>query len=182
MRTKCFLKVMLILLMAVGARCLHAQATEPDPDTASAASGPSSALVAPFGAPLAPPIYLTNFSLLYFANPEIAADLPAHRAALPQKVYNCLFENPDGCPYAAMAPFFAEQAAGGGGSPLQKTVWPSSCQTGPAWRGLAPHEERHPFQINQPLGRENADQLAKVLGITEDVILTASEYQCMVGE
>ena len=55
-----------------------------------AASGPPSAYVEPFGVALAPPINLINFLFLYVANPEIAAFMPAYRAALPQEVYDCL--------------------------------------------------------------------------------------------
>ena len=179
MHTKSFLKVTLIFLVVVGARCLHAQARGTDPGMVPAASGPPSASVAPFGVALAPPIYLVNFLLLYFSNPETATYMPAYRVALPQKVYKCLVENPDGCPYAAMAPFFAEQADGGGSQ--GQTFWPSSCQTDPRWQSLAPPEDRQPDQINQPLGRKNADQLAKLLGIKPDMILTDQEYQCLIG-
>jgi hypothetical protein len=178
MRTKSFLSVTLVVV--VGARCLQAQARETDRDMVpAAASGPSS--VAPFGVPLAPPIYLVNFLLLYFSNPETAAYMPAYRVALPQEVYKCLFENPDGCPYAAMAPFFAEQALDTGGSQNQKTFWPSSCQTDPRLAILAPQEDRQPDQINEPLGRKKADQLAALLGIDQDMILTDEEYQCLIG-
>ncbi len=126
MRTKSFLSVMLVFLVVAGAQCLRAQTRGTDRGMAPpAVSGPSGAYVAPFGVPLAPPIYLINFLLLYVSNPETAAYMPAYRVALPQEVYKCLFENPDGCPYAAMEPFFAEQAGDGGGRQSGKTFWPS---------------------------------------------------------
>lgn len=180
MRTKSFLSaITLLFLVVAGTRCLQAQARETDRDIAPAASRPSGGEVAPFGVPLAPPIYLINFLLLYFSNPEIAAYMPAYRVALPQEVYKCLFENPDGCPYAAMEPFFAEQAVDGVSGP--RTSWPASCQTDPRLGILAPREDRQPDRINEPLGRQKADRLAKLLGIKQDMILTAEEYQCLIG-
>jgi hypothetical protein len=183
MRTKGFLSLSLVLLVVAGARSVQAQAQAParGTDIDVAASARPSATVAPFGVPLAPPIYLINFLLLYVSNPEVAAYMPAYRVALPQEVYKCLHENPDGCPYAAMEPFFAEQAAGGGGRQSGKTFWPSSCQTDPRLAILAPPEDRQADQINQPLGRKKADRLAKLLGITPDMILTPEEYKCLIG-
>lgn len=182
MRTKSFLSVTLVFLVVAAARCVQAQAGGTDRDMApAAASGPSSDSVAPFGVPLAPPIYLINFLLLYVSNPETAAYMPAYRVALPQEVYKCLFENPDGCSYAAMEPFFAEQAGDGGGRQSGKTFWPSSCRTDPRLAPLAPPEDRQPGQINEPLGRKKADQLAKLLGIKPDMILTDEEYKCLIG-
>jgi len=181
MRTKSFLSVALIFLVVLCAQCLHAQARGTDRDVApEATSKLSKDHVAPFGVPLAPPIYLINFLLLYFSNPETAAYMPAYRVALPQEVYKCLVENPDGCPYAEMAPFFAEQAADDGDR-NQKTFWPESCRTTPRLEGLAPTEDRRANQINEPLGRKRADQLAQLLGMTPDVILTDKEYQCLIG-
>jgi hypothetical protein len=84
---------------------------------------------------LAPPVYFVNFLLLYWSNPEVAANMPAYRAALPQQVYECLLENPTGCPYPDMAQYFAEQASGRGSR--NNTVWPAQCQTDPQWQALA---------------------------------------------
>jgi hypothetical protein len=183
MRTKSILSVTLVFLVVAGARCLQAQArgTDTGMAPAAAASERPGASVAPFGVGLAPPIYFVNFLLLYVSNPETAAFMPAYRVALPQEVYKCLVENPDGCPYAAMAPFFAEQAADTGEGRNQKTFWPASCRTGPKFENLAPAEDRHADQINEPLGRKKADQLAKLLGIKPDMILTDEEYKCLIG-
>lgn len=131
---------------------------------------------AALGVPLSPPIYLLNFELLYFTNPEIAANMPAYRARIPQEVYKCLVENPEGCPYADMAQYFEEQAL-----EIENTSWPIYCQTDPRWQPLAPPDYRQPDQINQPLGREKADKLARDLGINQDMILTHEEYECMIG-
>jgi hypothetical protein len=182
MRTKSFLSVVLFFLVVAGTRSLQAQARETDRDmTPETASKLSKDYVAPFGVPLAPPIYLINFLLLYFSNPETAAYMPAYRVALPQEVYKCLVENPGGCPYAEIAPFFAQQAADTGGGRNQKTFWPESCRTSPRLEDLAPTEDRRADQINEPLGRKRADQLAQLLGMTPDVILTNEEYQCLIG-
>ena len=43
-------------------------------------------------------IYLVNFVLLYMANPDLAAYMPAYRAPIPQAVVDCLEQNPMGCP------------------------------------------------------------------------------------
>jgi hypothetical protein len=117
------------------------------------ASGPPSAYVAPFGVPLAPPIYLVNFLLLYWSNPESATYMPGYRVPLPQEVYRCLFEHSDvGCPYADLARYFDEQALVSGGSGNKSTSWPNSCQTDARWQSVVPPQYRKPDQINQPLG------------------------------
>ena len=182
MRTKSLLSITLVLLVVAGTRCLHAQARDADHDMApEKTSRLSKNYVAPFGVALAPPIYLVNFLLLYFSNPETATYMPAYRVALPQEVYRCLVDDPGGCPYAEMAPFFAEQAADTGGGRNQKTVWPESCRTSPRFEDLSPPEDCRADQINEPLGRKNADRLAKLLGIKPDMILTNEEYQCRIG-
>jgi hypothetical protein len=182
MRTKSLLSVVLFFLVVAGTRSLQAQARDADRDMApETTSRLSKDYVAPFGVALAPPIYMVNFLLLYLANPETASYMPAYRVALPQEVYKCLVENPDGCPYAEMAPFFAEQAADTGEGRNQKTFWPESCRTRPKFENLAPPEDRRADQINEPLGRKNADRLAKLLGIKPDMILTNEEYKCLIG-
>lgn len=149
------------------------------------AFGPPNPYVAPFGVPLAPPIYLVNFLLLYFVSPETAAYMPAYRVPLPQEVYECLFDATEGdsygCPYDDMAQYFAAQAAARAGSENKNASWPTSCQTDPKWQSLAPPQYRQPDQINQPLGRQNADQIAQLLGIDQDMILTDEEYACLIG-
>jgi hypothetical protein len=174
LRTKGLLSVMLALLATTWAGCLPAQ------ERGTNSASPSGQTV-PFGVPLAPPIYFVNFLFLYFANPATAALMPAYRVPLPPQVYNCLLANPDGCPYDQMARFFRQQAAEKKVHRNGNTVWPSSCQTTEPWQPLAPPEYQHPDQINEPLGNEKADQLAQALGIEQDMILTDTEYQCVMG-
>jgi hypothetical protein len=182
MRTKNLLSVTLALLATIWAGCLHAQERGTNSTGVPvAASGSPSSQVVPFGVPLAPPIYFVNFLFLYFSNPATAALMPAYRVPLPQQVYKCLLENPDGCPYDQMARFFRQQAADKKVHRNGNTVWPSSCQTTEQWQPLAPPEYQHPDQINEPLGNEKADQLAQALGIEQDMILTDTEYQCVMG-
>ena len=174
MRTKS-LAITLGLLITVWAGCLPAQERETDPRRTSGRE------TVPFGVPLAPPIYFVNFLFLYFANPATAALMPAYRVPLPQPVYNCLLDNPDGCPYEEMARFFRQQAAGRIDKRDLNTVYPSYCQTTEPWQALAPPVYHHRDQINEPLGDKRADQLAQALGIEQDMILTDSEYQCVMG-
>ena len=148
---------------------------------ADAASNHSGASMEPFGVPLAPGIYLANFMLLYFINPEIAANMPAYMAAIPQDVYDCLLSNPQGCLYTDMKPYFDEQALEVGGSRNKRTFWPSSCQIDPKWQALVAPEYRQPDQINQSLGRKKADQLAKRLNMDQEMILTNDQCKCMLN-
>src|SRR6185369_17722568 len=121
----------LALLITAWAGCLTAQERGANSSgvPVAASASPRDQIV-PFGVPLAPPIYFVNFLFLYFSNPATAALMPAYRVPLPQQVYKCLLENPDGCPYDAMARFFRQQAAGRV-SRNDNTSWPSSCQTTP---------------------------------------------------
>ncbi len=172
MRTLCCVLAVLLLSLTTYAQ---------EKANPSNSSRPPNTYVEPFAVPVVPSMYLANFLLLYFSSPELAANMPAYRAAVPQEVYKCLVENPEGCPYPDMAKYFAEQALQSGGSRNKNTFWPSSCQTDPRWRNLAPPEYRQPDQINQPLGRKRADQLAQLLGIEQDMVLTDEEYQCQIG-
>ena len=75
----------------------HAQASR-NHDAANEVYSPS----------LTPAIYLVNFLLLYMANPDIAAYMPAYKAPIPQPVVDCLEQNPTGtgCPYADYRQYF----------------------------------------------------------------------------
>ena len=106
--------------------------------------------------------------------------MPAYRAPLPQQVYDCLLANPDGCPYEQMARFFRQQAADSSGRGMD-TEWPSYCQTTERWRDLAPPLYQNADQINEPLGEERAEKLARALGIKPEMILTRDEYACVMG-
>lgn len=177
MRTKNLFGMALGLLMSVWAGCLPAQVREMGPSAAPLLGRQS----VPFGVPLAPPIYFVNFLFLYFANPPTAALMPAYRAPVPQQVYHCLLDNPDGCPYEEMAPFFRQQAADKSVRRGMDTVWPSYCQTTERWRDLAPPVYQTADQINEPLGEEKAEKLARALGIVPEMILTKDEYSCVLG-
>src|SRR5947199_6752882 len=45
-----------------------------------------------------PAIYLVNFVILYMANPDLAAYMPAYKAPIPKPLVDCLEQNPMGCP------------------------------------------------------------------------------------
>ncbi len=149
---------------------------------AEAASGPSDASMEPFGIAVSPGVYLVNFMLLYFINPEVGANMPAYRAAIPQEVYECLSNNADtyDCVYADLEEYFDRQAVEIGGSRNKTTFWPSTCQLDPKWQTLVLPEYRQPDQLHQPLGRKRADQLARSLGIDGDMILSPVQYECVM--
>jgi len=128
---------------------------------------------------LTPAIYLINFLFLYTANPEVAANLPAYKAPIPQPLVDCLEQSPSGCPYAAFRHYFEEPVIGDTGD--VRCFWPGVCQENRNWEHLAPGEATQSEQINEPIGKERARQLAQLLGITEDMILTEREYHCLVG-
>jgi len=121
-------------------------------------------------------VYLVNFLLLYMANPDIAAYMPAYRAPIPQPVVDCLEQNPMGCPWAEYRRYFDEQVFDN-----RECFWPDVCQENARWARLAPRKARRPQQINEPLGRRRADQLAHLLGMDAGMILTDAEYHCVIA-
>jgi hypothetical protein len=123
-----------------------------------------------------PAIYLVNFILLYMANPEIAAYMPAYKAPIPQPVVDCLEQNPMGCPWADYRHYFDEQVLD-----RRECFLPEVCQENGRWTSLAPRKVTRPEQINEPLGRRRADQLARLLGMDEGMILTDAQYHCVIG-
>lgn len=128
-----------------------------------------------------PAIYLVNFILLYMANPGLAAYMPAYKAPIPQLVVDCLEQNPTGtgCPYADYQQYFDH--LGSGGNRNRECFWPNVCQESPKWAHLAPRQFRQAEDINAPLGRRRADQLAHLLGMDAGMILTDLEYHCVIG-
>jgi hypothetical protein len=110
------------------------------------------------------------------ANPDLAAYMPAYKAPIPQPVVDCLEQNPTGCPYADYRRYFDEQVFDN-----RECFWPDVCQENARWARLAPRKARRPEQINEPLGRRRADQLAHLLGMDEGMILTELEYHCLIG-
>jgi hypothetical protein len=121
-------------------------------------------------------VYLVNFLLEYMANPDLAAYMPAYRAPIPQPLVDCLEQNPMGCPWADYSQYFDEQVID-----HRKCFWPEVCQEDARWASLAPRKVTRPEQINEPLGRRRADQLAHLLGIDEGMILTPREYACIIA-
>jgi hypothetical protein len=120
-------------------------------------------------------VYLVNF-LLLMENPDLAAYMPAYRAPIPQPVVDCLEQNPMGCPWADYRGYFDEQVFDN-----RQCYWPDVCQEDPRWANLVPRKARRPEQINEPLGRTRADQLAHLLGMDAGMILTDLEYHCVIG-
>src|SRR5207247_1337786 len=94
-------------------------------------------------------VYLVNFLLLYMANPDLAAYMPAYRAPIPQSLVDCLEQNPMGCPWADYRQYFDEQVID-----HRNCFWPDMCQEDPRWAHLAPRKVTRPEQINEPLGEE----------------------------
>jgi len=148
-----------------------------DPAIVSGAGSEARGLpVEPYGVGVAPGTYLINFLLLYIANPNEAAKMPAYRAPIPLALSACLKQNPQGCPYSAFAQFFDGNAHPSNFCPL-----PPDCQTDPKWARLAPDVARNSDQINEPMGMDRAKRLARLLGIDNGMILTDWEYQCTIG-
>ncbi len=110
------------------------------------------------------------------ANPDLAAYMPAYRAPIPQAVVDCLEQNPMGCPYADYRRYFDEQVFDN-----RECFWPDVCQENARWARLAPRKARRPEQINAPLGRRRADQLAHLLGMDAGMIFTDLEFHCVTG-
>jgi hypothetical protein len=123
-----------------------------------------------------PAIYLVNFVFLYMANPDLAADLPAYKAPIPQPIVDCLEQNPTGCPYADYRRYLDEQVFD-----HRECFWPEVCQESARFALLAPRELTRREQLNEPLGRPRADQFAHLLGMDAGMILTDAEYHCLIG-
>jgi hypothetical protein len=170
-RTVATLPVILATAVFLCAAPLAAQHLEASPGHKTATE---------FYAPsLTPAIYLINFLFLYVANPDVAAYMPAYKAPIPQPVVDCLTQNSTGCPYAAVRQCLEEPGCGGGGN--GECFWPEVCQEEAKWERLTPRKFRQPEEINEPLGRKRAEQIAHQLGIVDGMILTDAEYHCMIG-
>jgi hypothetical protein len=170
-RTVATLSVMLVMAACLHATPLAAQSLE---------ASPGHKVTTEYYAPsVTPAIYLINFLFLYIANPDVAANLPAYKAPIPQPVVDCLEQNPAGCPYAAFRHYFEDQAKLGGGN--GECFWPDVCQELAKWESLGPRRFRQPEHLNEPMGKRRAEQLAHLLGITDSMILTEQEYRCFIG-
>ena len=167
-RTVAILAVTLAIAISLSTGPLVAQPSEASPSHQTA-----NEVYSPL---VTPAIYLVNFLLLYMANPDLAAYMPAYRAPIPQPVVDCLEQNPTGCPYADYKRYFDEQVFDN-----RECFWPDVCQENARWARLAPRKARRPEQINEPLGRTRADQLAHLLGMDAGMIFTTTEYQCLIA-
>ena len=172
-RTKAVLCVILAIVAPLCAGPLAAQPVEASRghDVANEVYAPS----------VTAGIYLVNFVFLYMANPYLAAYLPAYKAPIPQPVVDCLEQNPTGtgCPYADYRQYFENPH--GSGDRNRECFWPDVCQENARWARLAPRKFRQAGDINEPLGRRRADQLAHLLGMDAGMILTDAEYHCLIG-
>src|SRR5436190_19364969 len=170
-RTKAVLCVILAIVAFLCAGPLAARPVEPSRghEVANEVYAPS----------VTAAIYLVNFVFLYMANPDLAAYLPAYKAPIPQPVVDCLEQNPTGCPYADYHQYFDNP--GSGGDRNRECFWPDVSQENARWARLAPRKFRQPEEINEPLGRRQADQLAHLLGMDAGMILTELEYHCLIG-
>ncbi len=99
-------------------------------------------------------------------------------ASIPSPVYDCLEATPSGCPYADFSDLFGFKR---NGDAEKRPAWPPACQEDPEWERLTPSIARFPDQLNEPLGAERADRLARVLGIDKRMVLSDAEYQCTIG-
>ena len=164
--------VTILFVMAIGV-FLSAGALAAQP---SEAPGSHEADHEVYSPSVTPAIYLVNFIILYMANPDLAAYMPAYKAPIPQPLVDCLEQNPMGCPWADYRQYFDEQVID-----HRNCFWPDSCQEDPRWAHLAPRKVTRPEQINEPLERRRADQLAHILGIDESMIFTDAQYHCVIG-
>src|SRR5213076_2923982 len=111
---------------------------------------------------------------LYMANPDLAAYMPAYRAPIPQSVVDCLEQNPWAVPGLITGDTSMSNID------HRNCFWPDVCQENTRWARLAPRKVTRPEQINEPLGRRRADQLAHILGIDESMIFTDAQYHCVI--
>ena len=172
-----FIAIAVVIVFSIGVVAAHQYISATNAATTSeAVSKTRSLLVEHYGVGVTPAVYLVNFLLLYIANPDEAANMPAYRAAVPQELYDCLQLNPEGCNYDDFENLFANPAVDEG-----KSILPNQCRAEPQWEVLTPRIAKHAEQINEPLGRKRADLIAQRLGIDQSMILTPDEYQCTIG-
>jgi len=141
-------------------------------------------LPGPYGVGVTPAVYLINFLLMYIANPNRAADMPAYRVPIPSDLADCLASNPlnpDECTYFEYANTFEAEPFSASAKQTKNCPLPPVCRTDPKWEQLAPGVAKHPDQINEPLGLERANAIAAALLIDKSMILTDREYECTIG-
>ena len=129
-----------------------------------------------YGVGVTPAVYLVNFLIMYMANPNKAAEMPAYRVPIPTALSDCLLDHPQGCSYSDHALYFDDNTKGIKGYDL-----PPQCRTTSQYEPLGPSIAKRPDQINEPLGLDRANQIAGQLKIDKSMILTDEEYECTIG-
>jgi len=137
--------------------------------------------IAPYGVGVTPAVYLVNFMIMYIASPDDAAKMPAFRAPVPQSLSDCLAVHPTGCPYSEFATSFDDQPFKGKANQTKNCSFPTECRTSIQWEKLAPSVVERSDQINEILGMERANRIAREVGIDKSMILTDEQWECTKG-
>jgi len=135
-----------------------------------------------YGVGTTPAVYLVNFFIMYIASPNDAANMPAYRAPIPADLSDCLNiypDSPDMCNYSDFALSFIDEPFKVKKS--KKCELPTACRSSEELEALAPPIATSEKQLNEPLGLDRANEIAKNLGITADMILTDTEWDCTLN-
>jgi len=135
-----------------------------------------------YGVGTTPAVYLVNFFIMYISSPNDAANMPAYRAPIPADLSGCLNtypNSPELCHYSDYALFFVDEPFKVKKS--KKCELPPACRSSEELESLAPPIATSEAQLNEPLGLKRANEIAKSLGITGDMILTDTEWACTLG-
>jgi hypothetical protein len=141
----------------------------------------SKTTIEPYGVGVTPAVYLVNFMIMYIASPDEAAKMPAFRAPVPSSLAECLHYYPKGCPYSEFALSFDDQPFKGKANRNKNCPLPAECRTNVQWERLAPSVIKRSGQINEPLGMERANRIAREVGIDKSMILTDEQWECTLG-
>jgi hypothetical protein len=137
-----------------------------------------------YGVGTTPAVYLVNFLIMYIASPDEAAKMPAYRAPIPSDLADCLNTYPDRpirCSYSEYALSFDDEPFIANVSKTKKCSFPEACRSSAELESLAPPIATSADQLNEPLGLERANSMAKSLNVTKDMILTDVEWECTQG-
>ena len=135
-----------------------------------------------YGIGVTPAVYLVNFLIMYIANPNEAANMPAYRAPMPLSLSDCLQTYPSGCPYSEFALDFSLRPFDDGAHQNRSCSLPAECRTNPEWERLAPSVATRAEQLNEPLGMERANRIAQELNVDKTMILTDEQWECTIGQ
>jgi hypothetical protein len=134
-----------------------------------------------YGVGVTPAVYLVNFMVMYMASPDDAAKMPAYRAPVPSSLSECLHHNATGCPYSEFATSFDDQPFKDKANQTKNCSFPRDCRTSIQLERLAPSVVERSEQINEPLGMERANRIAREVGIEKSMILTDEQWECTLG-